>query len=119
MSTLSAEAAAAREALRAAEAAAREDWRRQQSQAALAELKRVLTRPDGTSLVLGDLGLSRVVSDMELGLAVWSDGAVSLACHRRDDQWECRLVRQVDGAWTGISGRLTSLAELGVALEAV
>jgi hypothetical protein len=117
VSALLSEARAAREAALAAAEESRQAWRREQSQAALAELRSVLVRPDGTQLNLSDLGLSRVESDMEAGLAVWSDGTVSLGCQRREE-WRCVLVVKVDGAWTSASGRLRSLADLGAALEA-
>ena len=125
MASLTVEARTAWDAVIAQQQAAIDaDWAAQQ-QAALDELRLVLTRPAGTVLTLAEVGLSRVHADLDAGLIVWSDGTVSLGCQRVTAdpsvaEWHCRLLRKVDGQWTSVVGvgRLRSLADLGSALVA-
>lgn len=120
MTVLTDEAEAARLAQEAEDAAAEQAARDQLRAAALAALRAVLVRPDGTYLTPKDAGLAAVHDDLANGLVVVSDGTVALAVRRDRDQgdWRVFLVVQDSGEWTKASDRLHSLADLGDALEA-
>lgn len=77
-----------------------------------------LPAPDGKFPLAGKTKeLSVPLVDVANGMVVISDGDVGLAVRRTGDVHEIRLVQLVDGAWTRRSEPVTTLAELGEALE--
>lgn len=119
MTVLTDQAAAALAAREAAEAAAADAAKKALRSAALDAVRAILVRQDGTTMTISEAGLSAVLTDLEHGLVVVSDGTVALAAVRTDGVWVVRLAvsDEGDNRWRTTSDPLHSLADLGAALK--
>lgn len=120
MTVLETEAEAARQAQEAEDQAAADQAAADLRAAAMAALRAVLVRPDGTYLTPKDAGLASVHEDLDNGLAIVGDGVVHLAVRQgRGGEWRVWLVELQDGEWTRASTEpIDDLAELGRFLAA-
>ena len=117
--TLTSEATAAHTAAKAAVDAAALLVARAARLAATDAVKAVLTRPNGTSMTLGEARLTVKHDDMDTGLVVWGDpDGLLLGAQRDVDVWRVLLVRETAGEYERASSWLLSLADLGAALAA-
>lgn len=114
--SLADEASRARAEVLAAEAAATDAERAAMRSAATGIMRMFLTRPNGSTVTMTDVGLKPVDADLDHGLVVWTDGALHLCAQEKDGGWQVLLVESVDGRWTPRSEPLTCLADLGAAL---
>lgn len=119
MSYLTDQAAAELAARVAAEQAAADAARKALRTAALDAVRAILVREDGTTVTLSDAGLSAVLTDLDHGLVVVSDGTVALAAVQTNSAWAVSLAvsDDGDGKWRTASNPLHSLADLGAALK--
>lgn len=121
MSYLTDQAAAQLAARVAAEQAAADAAKKALRTAALDAVRLILVRQDGTTMTLAEAGLSAVLTDLDHGLVVVSDGTVSLAAVQSDGSWVVSLAisDEGDNRWRVASDPLHSLADLGAALKVV